>query len=427
MIKSVCIAYAHGCIRSEAEIELLAQYFTANGLILKDEIGDAELVLISVCGFDLCAEATSMKLLRRAFQKKGETAQLAVIGCLPAINRKVIDEAFGDQVLLFPAQQLGKLDEFIGASVPFKEVLEKRAFSHAFVETDIKLKPAQLASIKGLSLSYNPRARRAFSRFERLTAALSLSKATFDKVLVRIPQCLRLQFVRQTQDVVPALLLSRGCQGLCTFCGIPLAVGPLRSLPLETIVNNFKAILDQGNRLVSLIATDVGAYGQDCGLSVVELLKRLFAEDGDFQLILNDFNPRWLIKYSDELIPLLAENAEKIDYILMPIQSGSEKILELMLRGHTAAGVRESFKALKRAVPGIKVGTHVLVGFPGETEADFGDTVELLHELDFYYLKVFKYDDRPGIKAAKLPEKVSDKVKRRRLLRLLREFPGLVK
>ena len=427
MIKSVCIAYAHGCIRSEAEIELLAQYFSANGLLLRDEITDAELVLVSACGFDVCAENTSMKLLKKAFQKKAAAAKLVVVGCLPAINRKVLDEAFGDQVLHFPAQRLDKLDELIGAQVPFREVLEKRDFSHAFVETDIKLKAEQAAAIKGVSQSFNPRARKAFGKIERLAAAFSFNRATFDKILTRIPQCLQFQFVRQTQHVVPALLVSRGCSALCTFCGIPFAVGPLRSLPLETIVNNFKAILDQGNRVISLVATDVGAYGQDCGLSVVDLLKRLFAFEGKFELIINDFNPCWLVKYGAELIPLLAENADKIDYILMPVQSGSEKILALMKRGHTAAGVREQLKVLKKAAPGIKVGTHVLVGFPGETDADFRATVEFLKALDFYYLKVFKYDDRPGTAAARLPDKVSEKVKRRRLLRLIKEFPGLVK
>jgi tRNA-2-methylthio-N6-dimethylallyladenosine synthase len=165
----------------------------------------------------------------------------------------------------------------------------------------------------------------------------------------------------------------------------------------------------------------------DCGLSVVDLFKRLFAFEEKFELIINDLNPRWLVKYGDELITLLAENADKIDYILMPVQTGSEKILTLMKRGHTVAGVREQLKVLKKAAPGIKVGTHVLVGFPGETDADFQATVEFLKALDFYYLKVFKYDDRPGIAAARLPDKVPEKVKRRRLLRLIREFPGMVK
>ena len=87
--------------------------------------------------------------------------------------------------MLFPAKNLVELDAFIGAQVPFKEVLERREFSHAFVETDIKLKPDQSASIQGLEQSFNPRARRTFSRFERLTAALSFTRATFDKVLVQ--------------------------------------------------------------------------------------------------------------------------------------------------------------------------------------------------------------------------------------------------
>ena len=222
-------------------------------------------------------------------------------------------------------------------------------------------------------------------------------------------------------------MVSRGCSGKCTFCGVPFAVGPLKSLPLETIVNNFKAILDQGNRVISLVATDVGAYGQDCGLSVVDLLKRLFSFEEKFQLIINDLNPRWLIKYVDELIPLFAGNADKIDYILMPIQSGSEKILALMKREHTAADVEKHLEGLKKAVPGIQIGTHVLVGFPGETEEDFTATVNFLKDVEFYYLKVFKYDDRPRIASAQLPDKVPENVKRRRMLRLIREFPGMVK
>jgi len=258
-------------------------------------------------------------------------------------------------------------------------------------------------------------------------AGLSLTRATVDKVITRIPQCLQLQFVRQSQDVVPALMLSRGCQGQCTYCGIPFAVGPLKSLPLERIVNNFRSILAQGNRVIGLVATDVGSYGQDNGSSVVELFRRLFAFDEKFQLIINDFNPRWLVKYSDDLIDLFAANAEKIDYILMPIQSGSEKILSLMQRRHTASEVREHMLALKKAVPGIRIGTHVMVGFPGEKEEDFDATLDFLKSLDFYYLKVFKYDDRPRIAAAKLSDKVPENIKRRRLLRLTREFHGLVK
>jgi len=112
-LRSVCIAYAHGCIRSEAEIELLAQYFRANGFNLKGSIEGAELVLVSTCGFDLCAEKTSMKLLRKAFQRKDKGARFVVTGCLPAINPEIIVEAFGDQALLLPARLFGKLDELV--------------------------------------------------------------------------------------------------------------------------------------------------------------------------------------------------------------------------------------------------------------------------------------------------------------------------
>jgi len=131
------------------------------------------------------------------------------------------------------------------------------------------------------------------------------------------------------------------------------------------------------------VAADAGSYGQDSGSSVVELFRRLFAFDEKFQLIINDFNPRWLVEYADDLVDLFAANAEKIDYILMPIQSGSEKILSLMQRRHTASEVREHILALKKAVPGIRIGAHILVGFPGETEEDFNATLDFLKTINF--------------------------------------------
>jgi len=111
----------------------------------------------------------------------------------------------------------------------------------------------------------------------------------------------------------------------------------------------------------------------------------------------------------------------------MPIQSGSEKILSLMKRRHTAFEVQEQMLALKKAVPDFRIGTHVMVGFPGETEQDFNATLDFLKTIDFYYMKVFKYDDRPQIQSARLPYKVPEKIKRKRLLKLIREFHELVK
>ncbi|MCD6486515.1 MAG: radical SAM protein [Syntrophobacterales bacterium] len=426
-MESVCIAYADGCSRAETEIELLGQYFEANGFKLKERIENAELVLVSACGFDLCSEKTSIKLLRKAFKKKGEKARFVVTGCLSAINREIIVETFGDQALLLPARSLGKLDELISAKVPFKKIIEKGDFSRSLVKTDVKLRKEQAESILEFPQSYNLKAKRTFSSFERFMAALLLTRTKIDDLIAHFPKCLQLQFIRQSHHLVPSLLLSRGCQGQCTYCGIPSAVGPLKSLPLERIADNFRSILAQGNRVIGLVATDVGSYGQDNGSSVVELFQRLFAFDEKFQLIINDFNPRWLVEYSDDLIDLFAANADKIDYILMPIQSGSEKILSLMKRRHTAYEVREHMLALKKAVPGIHIGTHVMVGFPGETEEDFNATLDFLKTINFYYMKVFKYDDRPRIEAAKLPDKVPEKIKRRRLLKLIREFHELVK
>jgi len=198
-MRSVCIAYADGCSRAEAEIELLGQYFTANGFKLEEKIEGAEFVLVSACGFDLCSEKTSMKLLRKAFKRKKKGAQFVVTGCLPAINREIIVETFGDQALLFPSRLFGKLDELIEAQVPFKEILERGDLSRSFVKTDVKLRKEQSESILGIAQSYNPKAKRTFGGPERLMAAFLLTRTKIDDLIAHFPKCLQLQFIRQSQ------------------------------------------------------------------------------------------------------------------------------------------------------------------------------------------------------------------------------------
>jgi tRNA A37 methylthiotransferase MiaB len=315
----------------------------------------------------------------------------------------------------------------IGAEVPFAKVLEAGDLSHGFIETDVRLRPEQVEQISGAYEGSTTRARNVFDQSERLHAGISLSRVTFDKALARLPQTLRLQFVQQSQDMVPGLLLSRGCDAHCTYCAIPEAVGPLKSLPLETVVDNFSKMLARGQSIVSLIATDVGAYGVDRGSSVLELLHKLFAFSEPFKLIINDFHPIWVIRYGAALRDLFVAHADRIDYIVIPTQSGSDRILRLMGRSHSAEDAKKALLALKEAVPGIQIGTHIMVGFPGESKEDFNRTIDFVRTVDFSYLKVFRYDDRPNIASARLQEKVSDNIKRRRLMRLLREFPMLVK
>ncbi len=138
-----------------------------------------------------------------------------------------------------------------------------------------------------------------------------------------------------------------------------------------------------------------------------------------------DFDTRWVIEYGDELRPLLAANAKRIARLAIPLQSGSDRILELMRRGHSGGDAKRALCDLRAALPRVVLTTHVLVGFPSETEADFQDTVALLRAARFDDVAVYDYTDRPGTDASLMTGKVPGRVIRSRNRRLRREFNGI--
>jgi tRNA A37 methylthiotransferase MiaB len=218
-----------------------------------------------------------------------------------------------------------------------------------------------------------------------------------------------------------------GCPGECSYCAIKFAEGRLVSKPMETILAEFDTGLENKHRNIFLIGTDVGAYGQDMATNITVLLQNILTREGDYVLHLPEFHPRWFIQYHRELIDIFIKAGDKIGSIILPIESGSEKILNLMRREHTAARAKECMLSLKKTLPGIRLYTHVLGGFPCESEKDYDDTIRFLHEVPFDEAAVYKYEARPNIEAEELPEKVSEATKRARVHRLLKEFPETAK
>jgi len=218
--------------------------------------------------------------------------------------------------------------------------------------------------------------------------------------------------------------VSRGCRGANTYCVMRQTYGGLRSKPLDAVLSEFDKGLAQGHREFRLMAQDLGAYGQDIGTEFIQLLRALFDRPGQFQLQLIDVNIRWVVGYLDELVELLSENVTRTRILQMPVQSGSDRILELMRRGHTAAEAEGAFRAIREAMPDLLLVTHALVGFPSETEEDFEKTVRLLRTGRFDRVDIFDYSDRPGTAASRMPDKVPAGIIRARSRRLHREYGG---
>ncbi len=211
-------------------------------------------------------------------------------------------------------------------------------------------------------------------------------------------------------------MISRGCLGNCSYCAIKYSMGNVKSISENIILEEFKKGLSLGYKKFVLIGEDIGCYGIDIGTSIVSLLEKIFSVDGNYKLILNDFNPQWVIKYSKSLIPLLKKNKKRIIDIRMPIQSGSDKILQKMRRPYKISEVEDVLEQLK----GIKVHTHIMVGFPGESEEDFQETVEFVKKWKFGNIGVYAYQDRFITDSFKFDGKISEEEKEKRVRKIRR-------
>jgi MiaB/RimO family radical SAM methylthiotransferase len=217
------------------------------------------------------------------------------------------------------------------------------------------------------------------------------------------------------------LEIARGCLGNCTFCAIKLGSEKFHSFPADQILSSFKSGLRNGYKSFALVAGDIGCYGVDIKTNLPNLLEKLFAVDGDYKIILWDLSFRWFAEYCPDYLSVLKANSQKISKIVVPIESGSDKILERMNRGYKIEKVKECLLDFLRTIPDINLETQIIVGFPGETDEDFQKTMELVKEISFSKVAVFKYEDRPNTKASDMPDKVPKNIINKRATILSKE------
>jgi threonylcarbamoyladenosine tRNA methylthiotransferase MtaB len=193
-----------------------------------------------------------------------------------------------------------------------------------------------------------------------------------------------------------------GCQHRCAFCIVPFARGRSRSRAPELVEEQVLGLVAAGHPEVVLTGVDLGHYGTDLTprTSLAALLVRLTRAPGLRWLRLSSLLPAYV---TDELLDVLAGSPVVAPHLHVPLQSGSDRVLRAMRRPYTAARYRRVVERLASAIPGLGLGADVLVGFPGETEADLGLTLDLVESLPFTYLHVFPYSTRPGTEAAARP------------------------
>ena len=376
------------CPRRRIDASKTYYYLEANGWEPARNISDANLVVIFTCGgFDF-TESRSVKTIQKALSSKKKKGKVVVTGCLLKINPDSFTHLAEAEVI--PDNELHKLDTLIHASKLYDEFPDANC----------------IPGIMGLE---------DFSIFRRWAGRFNFN-VNFIKTLTTAFQK-KLKKKRHTaspffRDLFN-IKISQGCLGNCTYCALKIAHGKLQSKHPDRIIEEFRKGLDMGFKLFLFVTQDMGCYGLDIGTDIFTLLKSAFEEKGDFQLIITDFNVHWLIK-DQKLLDLLTTHRDRIEEIRIPIQSGSDKILKLMKRPYTKEEAYNVLTQIREKMPGVKVNTHFIVGFPGETHENFLETARLIDNFDFHNIDIFCYQDRPGVESVALPNKISTKIKVKR-------------
>jgi ribosomal protein S12 methylthiotransferase len=347
-----------GCDKNSVDSERYLAELVAHGGEYTDVAEEADLILVNTCGFIDAAKQESIDTIVEAGRLKEEGGCRAVIavGCMVERHRTELE------------QELPEVDLFLGTS-------------------DVDRLIPELVS-RGL-----------VPEEERLIAHPGTRLYAGELAHVRY------------------LKVSEGCDHGCAFCAIPLMRGKHRSFEADAIVREAQLLELQGAREINLVAQDLAHYGRDRrdGLGLPELLERLVRET-DIPWI------RLLYLYSQGITPRLLEvmsgSSRIVPYLDMPIQHGSDAVLARMRRPERNATIRQRVRALREGIPDVAVRTTCIVGFPGETPADFEQLLELLGEVRFERVGAFTYSAQEGTRAAELEDDVPLPLKLERLERL---------
>lgn len=362
-----------GCEQRELDAQRVLDYLKKNEISITSNPRTADYLFIITCGVDSSGEDRSILEIKSVAEQRKSGSRLIIGGCLPSISPNKILQFGADHI--FSPRSIESLDNILELDSRISHVIAPNR--------SIYDEPSQE--------EYDPKSAR--ERFERAKRGY--------KVVV-----------------------ANGCLGTCSYCMIKEATGRLQSKPVNEIIAQIKNGINEQEPTIMLMAGDTGAYGQDIGTSFVELLDKTIQLEGNFRVYIHDFGIDWLIKdlekYSE--VFALAEEKQRVGGISIPLQSGSDNILRRMNRKYERKDAINAVRTI--AHNSFDIGTHIMVGFPGESDHDFEDTIDLLQTAPFDFVTCFPYSEHPRASSASLDKKVPPEIIQKRLERisqLLRE------
>ena len=367
----------HGCQMNEYDSAKMADVLAASdGLELTDRVEDADVVLVNTCSIREKAQEKVFSQLGRwkTLKKAGRPVIIGVGGCVASQEGEAIIKRAPYVDLVFGPQTLHRLPELIR---------ERRESGQPQVDISFP----------------------EIEKFDRMPEPRADGPSAFVSIM-------------------------EGCSKYCSFCVVPYTRGEEVSRPFEDVLVEVAQLAAQGVREVNLLGQNVNAYRGPYGDGACEglgpsenvryadlgLLIRTIAEiDGIGRIRFTTSHP---LEFSDSLVEAYRDVPKLANYLHLPVQAGSDRILAAMKRGYTAIEFKQKIRKLRAVRPGISISSDFIVGFPGETDADFDKTMKLIEDVGFDQSFSFIYSRRPGTPAADLQDDVSDAEKHARLERL---------
>lgn len=340
-----------GCSHNQSDSEYMAGQLSAYGYTLTDIPEEADLWLINTCTVKSPSQSAMDTII-----SKGKSAKkpLVVAGCVPQGSRNVKEL---DGVSIVGVQQIDRVVEV--------------------VEETLKGHEVRLLNRKTLP-------------------ALDLPKVRKNKFVEILP-------------------INVGCLGACTYCKTKHARGHLGSYTVDSLVRRVKTVISEGVKEIWLSSEDTGAYGRDIGVNLPILLNSITAElpsTRNTMLRVGMTNPPYILEHLEEIAEVLRHPCV-YSFLHVPVQSGSDAVLTAMNREYTIKEFRTVVDTLTKLVPGMQIATDIICGFPGETDDDFAQTVELIKEYNLAQVHISQFYPRPGTPAARMKKVPSAVVKKR--------------
>jgi threonylcarbamoyladenosine tRNA methylthiotransferase CDKAL1 len=345
---------AYGCSASMADSEMISGLLKEAGYEIATKKSEGALNLIVTCSVK---DTTEHRMMSRIKNMTKSGKPLVVAGCLPKADRAKVESATSSSASLLGPNCIDKAPDAV-----------------------------RLALLGG-----------------RLVA---LGDSPLDKV--NIPRV-------RLNPVVSIVEIASGCMSQCTFCQTKIAKGWLRSYRIGDIVRQIKSDIQSGCKEVWLSSTDNGCYGRDIDTNLVELLRACCSIEGSFKIRVGMMNPMYLPAILDKIVNLFYESDKLFKFLHIPVQSGSDRILKKMKRGHTSKIFMEAVEAFRSKIPEMTISTDIIVGFPSETEDDFKETVDLIERSQPDIVNISRYAARPGTEACEWKDiRVDSQVSKKR-------------